>query len=84
MEALLHPILCVLYRIEEILRILYNRTVRFEFDSDRSTIDIVRVGATVCRTLGEHCVLAVAFMVTDDFLKSFTFIGKLTPKSLQG
>ncbi len=70
-------------RIQKIACVLHHRTIRLEFNGDRSAVDIVRVGAAVCRTLGEHCSLAVAFMVSDDLLKSLALDGKLVFKSLQ-
>lgn len=69
--------------IEKIPRVLYHRKIHLELNLDGTTINIVRIGIAISRTLGQFALLASTFVLGNDRFKPRPFDFKLTPKLLQ-
>jgi len=68
---------------EEVPSVLHHRTVRFEIDRDGSSVDVVRVRATIGRAFCEHRLFTIPLMFANDRFKSFTFVLQLTLELLE-
>ncbi len=71
------------HRIEEIAGVLNRRPVRFEFDGDRSAVDVVWIGAPVGRAFGEHRIVAFSLVLFDDRLETCPLFSELLLEPLE-
>lgn len=81
--TLLHAVLGVLDTFEQVPGVLNHREVHFHLNLDRPTVNIVRIGASVCGCLREFALFSLTFVVTNDRLKPSTLIGESTAEPLE-
>ena len=68
---------------EQVPGVLNHREVDLHFNLDRSTVHIVRIGASVGRCLRELALLTLTFVLSDDRLKPNTLVVESTAEPLE-
>lgn len=73
----------MLHAFEEVPSVLHHREVHFHLDLDGTTVHVVRVGASVGRSLSQLALLAFAFVRIDDGFETLALICESTLEAFE-
>lgn len=69
--------------IEKIPCVLHHCEIHLKLNLDGTAVNVVRIGASIGRTLRQFALFTSKLMLADDRFKPRPFVFKLTPKLLQ-